>query len=509
MVNTATVGNIIQAADLFCGAGGTSTGLYNACHSLGKTVDLLAVNHWKVAIETHAANHPGARHICAMLEAIRPEDAVKSGKLDILVASPECTHHSIARGGRPVSDQMRASAWLILRWIEALRIENVLIENVREFRDWGPTGVTGKPLKDRKGETYRAFLNALRSFGYNVEDRILNAADYGDATARRRLFIMARKGNKKILWPESTHGEPGRLGNLKPYKTARDIIDWTVKGKSIFNRKKPLAPATLARIAAGLKKFGGKNAQPFLVMLYGTGNTRSVDRPLPTVTASGQHIGLAEPFLIKYHGSHKGKSDGENRSHDLDRPIPTLDTSNRFALVEPFLCQVNHTGNGYALIEPFIAILKGQSKVRSCDEPLPTITTNPHLYLCEPFLAIIKGKSTARECDKPLPAITTKSYLGLVEPFLVKYYGRSKIQSVDEPLDTITTKDRFGLVEASGKYQIDIRFRMLKPHELAAAMSLHNYQLTGTIADQVKQVGNAVPAEMAEALCRAMLVGER
>ncbi len=476
--------NIIHAADLFCGAGGTSTGLYHACHAIGKKVDLLAVNHWKVAIETHAANHPGARHICAMLEAIRPEDAVKSGKLDILVASPECTHHSIARGGRPVSDQMRASAWLILRWIEALRIENVLIENVREFRDWGPTGATGKPLKSRKGETYQAFLSALRSFGYNVEDRILNAADYGDATARHRLFIMARRGNKKIVWPEITHGEPGRMGGLKPYKTAREIIDWSVQGKSIFNRKKPLAPATIARIAAGLKKFGGKNAEPFLVMLYGSNDARSVDRPLPTITAGGQHIGLAEPFLI--HVTHQGGS----RTHNINAPLPTNTTAHRGEI---------------ALVGPFIAIMKGQSTVRGCDAPLPTITTNPHLYLCEPFIAVMKGKSKVRSCNRSLPAITTRQHLALCEPFLVKYYGTSKIQGIDRPLGSITTKDRFGLVEASEDCEIDIRFRMLKPHELAAAMSLHNYQLTGTIADQVKQVGNAVPAQTAEKLCTALL----
>jgi len=174
----------VRAVDLFCGAGGTSTGLYNACHEAGRKVDLLAINHWSVAIESHTANHPGARHICDRLEAIRPEDAIKGRHLDIMVASPECTHHSIARGGRPVSDQLRASAWLLLRWVETLRIDNILIENVKEFRDWGPTGRNGKPIKNRKGETYQAFFTALRSFGYTVEDRVLNAADYGDPSPR-------------------------------------------------------------------------------------------------------------------------------------------------------------------------------------------------------------------------------------------------------------------------------------------------------------------------------------
>lgn len=377
----------IQAVDLFAGCGGTSTGLYRACHATGKRVDLLAVNHWPRAIETHRANHPGARHICDRLESIRPEDAIPGGKVDILAASPECTHHSLARGGKPTCDQQRSSAWLILRWLETLKVDNILIENVREFRDWGPVGVNGKPLKSKKGETYRAWLNAVRSFGYTVEDRLLNAADFGDPTTRQRLFILARKGKRPIRWPDPTHGEPGNLYGLEPYRTAREIIDWTLKGESIFSRKRPLAPATLARIAAGLKKYGGANAKPFLVMLYGTNNARDIDRPMPTITGGGNHTGLAEPFLIKYHGA----------------------------------------GNG--------------------------------------------------------------------------------VSSTDDPVPTITTKDRFGLVEISGKYQIDIRFRMLQPHELAAAMSFDNYIFTGTKTEKIKQIGNAVPVRIAESLVRAMIGG--
>jgi DNA (cytosine-5)-methyltransferase 1 len=415
----------LVAVDLFCGAGGTSTGLYRACHATGKRVDLLAVNHWPRAIATHRANYPGARHICDRLESIRPEDAIPGGKVDILAASPECTHHSLARGGKPTTDQQRSSAWLILRWLETLKVDNLLIENVREFRDWGPVGANGKPLKSKKGETYRAWLNAVRSFGYTVEDRLLNAADFGDPTTRQRLFILARKGKRPIRWPDPTHGSPDNLYGLLPYRTAREIIDWTLKGESIFTRKRPLAPATLARIAAGLKKYGGVNAKPFLVMLYGTNNARDIDRPMPTITGGGNHTGLAEPFLIKYHGNHKGKTDGEKRVHDIDGPIPTLDTSNRF---------------------------------------------------------------------------------GLVDPFLIKYYGAGNgVSSTDDPVPTITTKDRFGLVEISGKYQIDIRFRMLQPHELAAAMSFDNYIFTGTKTEKIKQIGNAVPVRIAESLVRAMI----
>ncbi|MEN6623620.1 MAG: DNA cytosine methyltransferase [Smithella sp.] len=488
----------IHAADLFCGAGGTSSGLYNACQSLSIPLDIVAVNHWEIAIATHRANHPDARHICATLESIDPRKAVPSGHLDILVASPECTHHSVARGGKPVNDQLRASAWHIPRWLDLLKVDNLLIENVREFRDWGPTNAYGKPIKNRKGETYQAFLAALRSMNYTVEDRVINAADYGDPTSRHRLFIMAKRGNKKIVWPKASYTEnmnPDLFGeDLKPYRTAREIIDWDLHGESIFKRKRPLAPATLARIAAGLRKYGGKNAEPFLVMLYGSNDARSVDRPMPTITASGQHIGLCrpflipqqskgaprdidnpvptictkgaialvEPFIVRYHGNHKGKNDAEQRTHELDKPLPTLDTSNR-----------------YALCEPFIAIMKGQSKARDVDSPLPTITTNPHLYLCEPFIT--------------------------------KYYGCGNgAASINEPLDTITTRDRFGLVEpcTDGETVYDICFRMLQPHELAAAMSFDkDYQFTGNKGDQIKQIGNAVPVRTATALCRQLLAG--
>ncbi len=482
---------IIQAADLFCGAGGTSTGLYHACDQLNAQIQLLAVNHWDIAIQTHKANHPDARHICAMLESINPREAIPSGYLDILVASPECTHHSVARGGKPVNDQLRASAWNILRWLEFLRVENILIENVREFRDWGPLGTDNKPIKSRKGETFQAFLAALHSLNYTVEYRVLNAADYGDPTSRNRLFIMARRGNKKIIWPDKIYGT-----KKNPYRTAREVIDWNIHGESIFKRKKSLAPATLARIAAGLKKYGGKKAEPFLVMLYGSNNVRSVDRPMPTITANGQHIGICKPFMI--HTNHKG---GE-RTHDIDSPVPTITCGHRgeMALIEPFIVRYhgNHPGKNDA-----------DKRTHSLDRPLPTLDTSNRYALCEPFITIMKGQSKTRDIDRPLPAITTNPHLYLCEPFLTKYYSAGKgIASINEPMDTITTRDRFGLVEpcADGETIYDIRFRMLQPHELAAAMSFNkDYQFAGNKTETVKQIGNAVPVRTATELCKSLL----
>lgn len=482
---------MIKAADLFCGAGGMSTGLIQACQELGFDVDLLAINHWQVAISTHRKNHPQANHLCESMDNVDPRKAVPGGRLNILVASPECTHHSNARGGKPRSEQSRASGFHILRWAEALYVENIFIENVKEFVDWGPIGADGKPLKSKKGAMFRAFCLSLEALSYRVDWRIVNCADYGDPTTRRRFFLQARRGNRKIAWPEPTHtidGHETLFGKSEKWLAARECIDWELKGQSIFRRKKPLKPNTIARIAHGLKKFGGPAADPFLVMLYGTGKSRSVERPMPTVTANGQHIGLCEPFIMPIDNG----SNGPSGARDIDSPLPTIIASK----------------SRLGLVEPFITILKGQSNVRSVDDPLPTLTTNPHLYLCEPFMVTMKGKKSMRSVDKPMATITTIPGIYLCEPFLVKYNGTGKAQSVDRPIDTITTKDRFGLVqtEAGEEYQLDITFRMLQPHELAAAMSFpRDYQFAGTQTEQVKQIGNAVPRKTAKAHIECLL----
>ena len=370
----------INAVDLFCGAGGTSTGMLQAGESLGIDINLLAVNHWDKAIATHSLNHPNVRHLCESLDRIIPSDAIPSGRLGLLAASPECTHHSNAAGGRPRSDQSRATAWHVCRWAADLTVDSIFIENVAEFQHWGPLDGNGKPIKRRRGETFQAFVQALRSMNYRVEYRIQNAADFGDPTSRRRLILLARRGNKGIVWPDQSHG----VGASEPYRTARDIIDWKLKGRSITERSKPLSPNTMRRIEAGLKRFGGRDAQPFLVLMEHGGNERSIDRPMPTITtAKGGAIGLCEPFLIKYYGNEKTPG------------------------------------------------------------------------------------------------------------------------SIDEPLDTVTTKDRFMLVEPT---RHEILFRMLQPHELAAAMSFPvGYQFSGTKTDAVKQIGNAVPVRMARAHCAALL----
>jgi DNA (cytosine-5)-methyltransferase 1 len=447
-----------------------------------------------------------------------------------------------------------------------LYIETIIIENVKEYRDWGPLGANNKPLKSKLGETYRAFINSLRSLGYTVEDRILNAADYGDPTTRERLFIVARRGNKKISWPERTHtptGAPDLFKKTKKWKSARSIIDWTVPGESIFTRKRPLAPATLARIEAGLRKFGGTAAEPFLVILRNHGGARSLDEPIPTLTAGGNHVGvcepfvlgqqscasprstkkplptiatkgtiaLVEPFIVPFFGERNGQ---KPRTHSLQDPLPTVTSHGAGALVEPFLLTVNHgdegeksrarrvhsmeepvptmtTKNGLAMIEPFLMNIDHTGgngvPVRSVDKPVSTQTTKARTALVEPLIVQYQGKSKAHPVDAPLNTITSGNHFGLVEPFLIKYNGTAKARPVDVPLDTVTTKDRFGLIETEhGQVRVDIRFRMLRPDELARAMSFdENYKFTGTKALQVRQIGNAVAVKTAEALCMAAL----
>lgn len=266
---------IIRAVDLFAGAGGASTGLIRACEKRGFKLDLLAVNHWPTAVESHTRNHPGVRHLCQAVENVEPLEVVPGGRLNILLAGPECTHFSTARGGRPVNPQSRATAWSILKWAQELYIDTIWIENVPEFRSWSPIGANGRPLKSKKGETYRAFLNALASLGYRVEEKILNSADYGAATTRKRLFILGHRGNSQVFYPAPTHAKAEASATLldtnrAKWTTARErVIDWSLKGKSIFNRKKALRPATMLRIIAGLEKFGGPELRPFLVSLRG------------------------------------------------------------------------------------------------------------------------------------------------------------------------------------------------------------------------------------------------
>ena len=542
-----------MAADLFCGAGGTSQGLLMAANSIHADLHLLAINHWQVAIDTHSLNHPGAQNLCTGVDVVDPLKLVPGGRLDILCASPECTHHSVARGGMPCNDQSRASAWHILRWAQVLYIDNLIIENVPEFQSWGPLGANGRPMKSKRGELFRQFVSNLEALGYRAEYRVLNCADYGAPTTRRRFFLIARRGNKKIACPEPTHVRPATRnasGTLwkesRPHwKTAREIIDWKLPSKDIFSRKKPLADNTLRRIQAGMKEFNGihlnlkkcfeEGLRPYLVVLRGTGKTQSVDDPLHTVTAGGNHYGLVQPFLLPH------RTKDPNVSVEI--PFHTVTaTSNDFALCEPFMMQIDQQGGGGGLravdapvptlvtkantcvVEPFLSHFRGnhagkrdsEARNGTVNSPLPTQDTSNRFSLVqlEPSLITVThtGGERHRSVDRPMPTVTRSMGEGVTEPYLVEYYGMGQAGSVDDPLSTVTCKDRNGLVipqliaEGHEVYRLEIRFRMLQPRELARAQGFpDSYKFTGNREAVVKQIGNAVPPPIAAALCAAVM----
>ena len=519
-------------ADLLCGAGGSSTGCARALADLGLQMELVCVNHWPIAIETHRLNHPEARHHVQDIATGRPHLIVPEGYLDLLMASPTCTHHSVARGGKPTSDQQRSDPWHIITWLTELRVKRLIIENVWEFTGWGPVDPdTGKPVKDRKGEYFRAWIDTIRRLGFEPEWHKLNSADYGGATTRQRFILKARSDRRAVAWAPLSHAKRPDAKGLKPWRPARDIIDWSIKGKSIRTRPVPLAPKTLARILAGAIKFGwpqpfieilfseierslmfhlrraiahrhvkgarylkrrtlvrdyvarlrhfrlspiefvkgGRSAEAMLITLRRNADGRRLDGPLPALTAGGRHIGIAQPIVLST------ASGGAARS--TESPMPTATTGGAGTVKRP-----------------------------GCARPMliEAVATPP--CLISPYYG--SGSGETCQSDKvPLPSITTKARFGMVVP-ITHADGSNRARDVDvDPLATCTTAHRgeFALVE--GVEQYDILFRMLEPHELAGAMGFNSadasYEFAGTKTDKIKQIGNAVSVELMEAEVKA------
>lgn len=330
--------------DLFCGAGGASTGLVNAALAVGQPIrEMVAVNHWKRAVDTHKLNHPWANVLCDSVARVDPRKYLLGKKIKLGVAGPSCLHFSQAAGGRPVNDQERSHALDVVRWARLTEPENLLVENVPNFAGWGPlrpkcdkkTGEplycpkTGEPLMEpdpaRRGEFFREFIASLKRQGYNVDWRILCAAHYGDATTRRRLFVQARRG--RISWPDPTHrleDEQADLFGLPLARTAREIIDWNLPpGESIFTRKKPLAPATMARVMEGMKRFA---PFPFIIPQLSCARPRHLDEPMNTITGTGTGNALIQPFLIRYNDDRRVQS-LDARSQRLMAPTGSVSSS--------------------------------------------------------------------------------------------------------------------------------------------------------------------------------------
>ena len=525
--------------DNFAGGGGASTGIELA---VGRSVDI-AINHDPVAVALHKANHPDTEHFCESVWDVDPRKAVKGQPVALCWLSPDCKHFSKAKGGKPVEKSIRGLAWVAVRWAATVRPRVIILENVEEFKTWGPLLKDGRPDPDKKGRTFNSFVNALKRQGYQVDHQELRACDFGAPTIRKRLFLIARCDGLPIVWPKPTHGDPNseavRAGKLIPWRTAAEIIDWSLPCPSIFDRKKPLAENTMRRIARGIQKFVIENPNPFIIKINHTGDIfrgQQIDEPMQTITAKNGW-GIVSPFIARIGQTGFG---GDRMQYPVEQPLTTVTTKAEHLLVSPFLVGAGGptymgkpisvdtplrtviTENHRAVVAAFLAQYHTETaghNVRGqiLDKPIYTLDTSPRYALVASHL--IKLRGTCRDgqpVTEPMPTVTAGGlHIGEVRAFLLKYYGTSIGQKCDEPLQTVTTKHRFGLVTVHGQdYQIvDIGMRMLEPYELFAAQGFPSTYIIDrdengnrlSKAAQVARCGNAVPPPFAEHLVRANL----
>ncbi|TCB71597.1 DNA cytosine methyltransferase [Acinetobacter sp. ANC 4216] len=459
--------------DNFAGGGGTSTGLEQA---FKRPVDV-AINHDPKALAMHRINHPDTKHYCESVWDIDPIEATGNQPVGLVWLSPDCKHFSKAKGGKPVEKKIRGLAWVALRWAAKTRPRVIMLENVEEFKTWGTLGKDGRPCPKGKGRTFKSFVNALNRQGYEVEWRELRACDYGSPTIRKRFFLIARRDGLPIQWPAPTHGHPDSIqvqkGKLKPWRTAAECIDWSIEAPSIFTRNRPLATATMERIAGGLKKFVFDSPEPFIV-----------NGVVPVLTECAN-------------ASNK-------RSMPVHEPLRTICAQTK--------------GGHHALISAFLA--KNYTGVvgSAVTDPVHTITAKDHNSLVISHLSKMKKNCIGQKLNEPLHAMTTVNQFAEVRAFLTAFYGSEKDgNSISEPLRTIPTRDRFGLVTVGQQeYQIvDIGFRMLQPVELFKAQGFpesyvfekgideHGNEIRLTKTEQTRMVGNSVCPQLSRALVEA------
>lgn len=497
--------------DSFAGGGGASTGIEAA---LRRPVDI-AINHSAVALAMHAANHPETKHFCENILDVDPREACGSRPVGLAWFSPDCKHHSRAKGTKPLDKNIRGLAWVVIRWAETVRPRVIILENVEEFAEWGPLGDDDRPIKELRGETFREWRGKLVDLGYHVEHRSLVAADYGAPTTRRRLFLVARCDGLPIVWPEPTHGR----GLSRAWRCAHEIIDWSIPCRSIFGRKKPLAEATLRRIAKGLERYVFGNGEPFVIPVTHQGDARvhSIREPMRTITAAHRgEYSLVEPFIVRHGhystitgaGLREGCGAGTFRGQPLSDPLATICATNDKHLVCPVITKHFGGPNGHAT---------PGTDVRA---PLAAITAKDHHGLTAAFLTKYYGTAVGADARAPVPTITAHAgggHLGEVRAFLMKYHGGEsgsrRSMSLFDPVRTIDTANRFALVMIHGEpYEIvDIGTRMLEPHELFAAQGFpptydirplfRGKPISKTV--QTELVGNSVSPPPATALVAA------
>lgn len=434
--------------DAFAGGGGASVGIEMA---LGRTVDI-AINHDPEAIRMHTVNHPTTTHLTEDIFKVNLQKYVNGRHVSLMWASPDCTSHSKAKGSQPRKKGLRILPWAVYKHAKAIKPDVVIMENVEEIQKWGPLDDNGRPIKEREGEDYQKFINAMKGLGYEFDSRELVAADYGAPTTRRRWYAIFRRDGREIIWPEPTH-DKAAAGGLKPWEECGKYIDWSDLGNSIFDRKKPLAEATMKRIANGFLKYVVNNSHPYEVK-----NSE------------------AYAFLIQYHGEQK---EGDARGQTLKEPIKTIDTSNRYGLVTAFVTKFYKSGIG-----------------QGCNEPLHTITTSPgHFGLITAFLIKYYGAGCGQTLSSPLGTITTKDRFGLVSA-IVELNGEKYILN-DIFLRMLKPEELKIMQGFPPDYIIDrdINFKRYP------------------VKEQVARIGNSVVPIMAqklvEANCGYLKVGER
>lgn len=501
--------------DNFAGGGGASTGIEAA---LGRPIDF-AINHDPEAIAMHRANHPSTKHFVSSVWDVSPARLAAGRPVGLGWFSPDCTFHSKARGGKPFRDRdvarrRRGLAGLIPRWAATAAAPRVImLENVEEFADWGPLLPDGRICPRRRGMLFRRWHRQLENLGYRIDMRELRACDYGSPTSRKRLFIVMRRDRGDIIFPAASHGI---WTGAQPYRTAADCIDWSIPCPSIFTRERPLAEATLRRIARGVMRYVVNSQRPFIVPITHSGGDRvhSIDEPLRTVTTAQRgEFALIAPHITKFRTGATGS--------ELNKPMPTV-TANSYVkrpggaaplgLVTAFLAQHNGGRNGH------------QSYGHDARKPMSTIAGNVNKAIVTSHLVKMRGDNIGQAATEPLQTVSAQgNHFGEVRAFLLRYNGQSGPQPLSEPISTIDTTDRFSLVMVHGEpYQIvDIGMRMLTPRELFRAQGFRDSYIIEygidefgecvplTKTAQVRMCGNSVNPDIAEALVNANVVQQR
>jgi DNA (cytosine-5)-methyltransferase 1 len=439
--------------DNFAGGGGASTGIEMAT---GYSVDI-AINHDPEAIKMHKANHPNTKHYCENVWAVDPVKACNGHPVGLAWFSPDCKHFSKAKGGKPKDKNIRGLAWVALRWAGLVRPRVIMLENVEEFKTWGPLNRGHHPIKAKQGKTFEKFVQQLNDLGYTVEFKELIAADYGAPTMRKRFFMIARCDGKPIVWPEPTHApadsEKVKAGLLEPYVGAYTQIDFSRPCPSIFDTSeeikekygiravRPLASKTLDRIAKGLKKFVLDNPEPFIIQCNHGGERRPNDirEPMPTIT--GKHgYGIVEPYMVQIGQTGFAK----DRSKDVREPLTTIVSKNEHCLIEPTLA-------------PYMGTNTTNHPGGNCKDPIHTITTGNQQCLICPTLIQYHSETSkdgvrGQAIKDPIMTVDSSNRYGLVASFLHKYYDggyKGAGETVENPLPTVTAWDHNSVVTAN------------------------------------------------------------